>query len=96
LNSMWLALGAFATGGLLGTFFFIGLWWTVKTRLANRAPVLWFAGSLMVRTSLILAGFYLISAEGWQGLTPCVLGFFTARLTIVRCTTLPLNTNRAS
>jgi F1F0 ATPase subunit 2 len=95
LNSMWLALGAFATGGLLGAFFFIGLWWTVKTRLANRTPVPWFAGSLILRTSLILAGFYLISAEGWQGFMPCALGFFTARVTIVRCTIPPLNTNRA-
>ena len=57
--------------------------------------MLWFAGSLMLRTSLILAGFYLISAEGWQGLTMCVLGFFMARLVTMRCTTPALNTNRA-
>ena len=95
MNSTRLALGAFATGGLLGAFFFVGLWWTVKTAFANRSPVLWLAGSSMLRTSLILAGFYLISAEGWQGLTLCVLGFFTARLAIMRCTTPALNANRA-
>ena len=95
MNSTRLALGAFATGGVLGALFFVGLWWTVKTGFVSRTPMLWFAGSLMLRTSLILAGFYLISAEGWQGLTLCVFGFFSARLVIMRCTTPALNTNRA-
>jgi F1F0 ATPase subunit 2 len=95
MTSTWLALGAFATGGLLGVVFFAGLWWTVQTGFANRSPALWFAGSLILRSSLILAGFYQISAEGRQAFILCVLGFFTARVAVMRRATPPLNTNRA-
>jgi F1F0 ATPase subunit 2 len=95
LNSAKLALAAFATGGLLGAAFFVGLWWTVEKGLASRNHALWFAGSLMLRASLVLAGFYLFSANGWQGLTLCVLGFLTARAAVMRCTTPPLNSSRA-
>ncbi len=95
MNSTKLALAAFATGGLLGAVFFAGLWWTVKKGLATKNPALWFAGSLVLRMGLILAGFYLISTDGWQGLTLCVLGFLTSRAVVMRCTPAPLNTHRA-
>jgi F1F0 ATPase subunit 2 len=93
LNATKLALSAFAMGGMLGAVFFGGLWWTVKKALAKPNPAPWFAGSLTLRTSLILAGLYLISADGWQGLTLCVLGFLAARAAVMRCTAL--NTNHA-
>ncbi len=46
-------------GLLLGGFFFGGLWWTVRKGASSRRSALWFFGSFALRTSLVLAGFYL-------------------------------------
>ena len=54
---------AFVAGTLLGAFFFGGLWWTVQKGMTSEAPALWFLGSLLLRTGLILAGFYFVVAE---------------------------------
>ena len=49
---------AFVTGLLLGAFFFAGLWWTVQKGMTSEMPALWFVGSLLLRTGVIVAGFY--------------------------------------
>jgi uncharacterized membrane protein len=36
--------------------------------------------------SLILVGFYVIAAEGWQALALCLLGFLSARVAVTRFT----------
>jgi F1F0 ATPase subunit 2 len=60
---------------LLGAIFFGGLWWTVrKSRFVPR-PALWFLGSLLLRMSITLAGFYLVSDGHWERLLACLLGF---------------------
>ena len=43
-------------GVLLGVLFFGGLWWTVQRGLVSRRPALWFVGSFLLRTSVVLAG----------------------------------------
>jgi len=75
---------AFFAGALLGVLFFGGLWWTVQKGVASERPALWFFGSLLLRTSLILAGFYFISQGHWSRLAMCLLGFLIARLIVVR------------
>ncbi len=67
-------------GLLLGTLFFGGLWWTVRKGLASKRPALWFGGSLLLRTGIVLAGFHFVSAGHWERLVACVLGFVLARL----------------
>ena len=52
---------AFSTGTLLGVFFFGGLWWTVHKGVMSDRPALWFLGSLVLRISLTLAGFYVVA-----------------------------------
>ena len=59
---------AFLAGALLGVFFFGGLWWTVQKGVTSETPALWFLGSLLLRTGLILAGFYLASQGHWSRL----------------------------
>ena len=49
---------ALVTGVLLGAMFFGGLWWTVQKGVASTRSALWFFGSLWLRTSMALAGFY--------------------------------------
>ena len=56
---IWL-LAALA-GLLLGIFFFGGLWWTIQKGLSSNHPGLWFFGSLIVRTGVVLIGFYLVA-----------------------------------
>lgn len=72
-------IGACAAGGLLGLFFFGGLWWTVRKGTRARWAALWFSGSLLVRSAVVLAGFYLVSAWQWPRLLACVAGFAVAR-----------------
>ncbi len=44
-------------GVALGTFFFGGLWWTIRKAIASEQPAIWFFGSLLLRMSVALAGF---------------------------------------
>ena len=71
-------------GALLGTFFFGGLWWTVQKGVVSDRPALWFLGSLLLRTGLILAGFYFVAQGHWSRLVACLVGFLVARIIVVR------------
>ena len=75
---------ALLAGALLGAFFFGGLWWTVQKGVTSESPALWFLGSLLLRTSLILAGFYFVSQGHWSRLVACLLGFLIARVIVVK------------
>ena len=79
------ALGlAFLAGALLGAFFFGGLWWTVQKGMTSERPALWFLGSLLLRTGVILAGFYFVSQGHWSRLGVCLLGFVVVRVIVVK------------
>ena len=82
-DTLSLAL-AFATGVLLGAIFFGGLWWTVRKGLSSTQPALWFLGSLLLRTSLVLTGFYFVARGRWERVLACLLGFVAARLIATR------------
>jgi F1F0 ATPase subunit 2 len=70
------------TGALLGALFYGGLWLTVCRGLSSGRPALWFLGSLLLRTGLTLAGFYLVSRAHGERLPPCALGFLVASVTV--------------
>jgi F1F0 ATPase subunit 2 len=71
-------------GVLLGVLFFGGLWWTVQRGLASRRPALWFVGSFLLRTSVVLAGMYVVSGGRWEALLACLVGFVVARVIVTR------------
>ena len=75
---------AFVVGALLGAFFFGGLWWTIQKGVTSARPALWFLGSLLLRTSVILAGFYFVAQGHWSRLLACLVGFLIARGIVVR------------
>jgi F1F0 ATPase subunit 2 len=79
---------ALAAGFFLGAFFFGSLWWTVIRGVSSPRPALWFLGSLLLRMSITLAGFYVFGREEWQRWLLCLLGFVLARL-IVKWLTRP-------
>ena len=86
MNETLILVLALATGVLLGAIFFGGLWWTVQTGVSSKRPALWFFGSLLLRTSIALAGFYFIARGHWERLLVCLLGFVMARLIVMRIT----------
>jgi F1F0 ATPase subunit 2 len=77
---------AWAAGGLLGALFFGGLWWTVRKSVASGRPALWFLGSLLVRMSVTLLGFYCVASGDWHRLLLCLFGFVMARGVVERLT----------
>ena len=77
---------AVVAGMALGGVFFGGLWWTVKRGMASRAPALWFGGSMLVRTALVLAGFYVIGVHHWGRMVLGLAGFGLARLVVMGLT----------
>jgi F1F0 ATPase subunit 2 len=89
MNEVFRLISALGAGLLLGAFFFGGLWWTVQKGLSARRPALWFLGSMMLRTGIAIAGFYLASGGHWERLLMCLLGFFIMRHVVTRLTRLP-------
>jgi F1F0 ATPase subunit 2 len=69
-------------GIFLGAIFFGGLWWTIRKGLASNQPALWFFVSLLLRTSIVLAGFLVLARGHWQRLVAGLLGFVMARLMV--------------
>ena len=80
---------AFGAGLLLGAFYFGGLWWTVRKGVASARPALWFSGSMLLRISITLAGFYVVGHAHGERLVACLLGFIAARALVVRLTRSP-------
>jgi F1F0 ATPase subunit 2 len=89
-DNLTLALALALAAGLgLGAIFFGGLWWTVRKGVSSTRPALWFVGSLLLRTSITLAGFYLVGRGHWEWLLACLLGFVIARVVVTRLTVPP-------
>jgi len=77
---------ALVAGVLLGAMFFGGLWWTVCKGVSSQRPAIWFFGSLLLRMSIALSGFYFVSGGHWDRLLACLLGFVIARFIVTRLT----------
>jgi F1F0 ATPase subunit 2 len=77
---------ALLTGAALGVVFFGGLWWTVHRGVTSAHPARWFMLSLLVRVAVVLGGIYLVTDGQWQRLLACMLGFWLARVVVVRLT----------
>ncbi len=88
MNEILSLVPALVAGMSLGAMFFGGLWWTVRKGLSSTRPARWFFGSLLLRTCLTLAGFYVVSGGHWEKLLVCLLGFTIARPIVTRLTRL--------
>lgn len=82
----FLLLLALLEGALLGMFFFAGLWWTVRKIESSKQVALLFLASMLLRTSVVLVGFYFILGDNWQRLLAGLLGFIIARIIVTRLT----------
>ena len=80
-----LKIGCAVLGGIaLAAFFFIGLWWTVRRGVVSRQPALLFLCSMLLRTLVVVAGFYYLSLGDWRNLAGSLVGFVLARFVITR------------
>jgi F1F0 ATPase subunit 2 len=86
---------ALAAGLLLGAFFFGGLWWTVIRGVSSPRAAFWFFGSVMLRMSVTLAGFYFVGRENWERWLLCLLGFVLARLVVKWLTRPPVENHNS-
>lgn len=86
--SLLLSLLPFLLSGLagigLGVIFFGGLWWTLRRGLASPRPLLWLGTSLLLRSGIVLFGFYAVGHGQWQRMMACLLGFILVRLIALR------------
>jgi F1F0 ATPase subunit 2 len=76
--SLWLLM-SFAAGIVLGVIHFKGLWVTLRRLPGLRRPFRALIGSFLVRTSLVMSGFYLVMNEGMEQLAAALAGFILAR-----------------
>jgi F1F0 ATPase subunit 2 len=75
---------ALSAGALLGVLFFGGLWWTVRRGIVSANPALFFLGSLLLRTVVVVAGLYFVSRGDWRRLVASLAGFLLARVLVGR------------
>lgn len=77
-------LPAFAAGAGLGVLFFYGLWITIKNIAQVRNPALRMLGSMLLRLSVVLIGFYGVGYyTGLTGVLAAASGFMLARSLLV-------------
>ena len=81
---LWTLASALIAGIFLGAFFFGGLWWTVRKGMTSERVALWFFGSMLLRTGVVMLGFYFVMGDSWQRLLAGLLGFVLARLIVTR------------
>jgi F1F0 ATPase subunit 2 len=75
---LWL-LKSGAMGLLLGLVFFGGLWWTIQRMVSSPHPAILFSSSLLLRTVVVLGGFYFASQRDWRRMVACLVGFVVSR-----------------
>jgi F1F0 ATPase subunit 2 len=97
-DAMWIAL-SLASGLALGAFFFGGLWWTVSRLPVFDRPALMMVCSLLLRTVVTVAGFFLVSSGHGLRLLACLAGFALVRLVsrwTARVDSLPARKERSA
>lgn len=82
MNEFLHLLFALLEGALLGVFFFAGLWWTVRKLDSAKHVAFLFLGSMILRTGIVVLGFYFVLGDNWQHLVAGLLGFVIARMFI--------------
>ena len=81
-TASWLVL-SFVTGALLGAFYFAGLWLTVRRLPTITSPALWLVASFVIRTAVVLTGFFVVASGQWERVVATVVGFLVARAIVI-------------
>jgi len=89
MNETMILAGSLLVGLMLGAFFFGGLWWTIQMRSPSQWSGLLFSGSFLLRMTVAVTGFFLVSRGDWRRLLACLTGFLLARIAVTRLIRLP-------
>ena len=80
----WQIAASFIAGGLIGAFYFGGLWLTVKRIPASGNPHLLLVSSFFLRMAVTLTAFYALISWGWQAMAAALLGVLLIRQVLIR------------
>jgi F1F0 ATPase subunit 2 len=84
-GSLLTIFAAAAAGALLGLLFFQGLWITIRNLQSVRHPAILMLGSMLLRFSALLGGFYLLARYGdWSHLLAAAAGLTLVRILLLR------------
>ena len=75
---------SFSVGMALGAFYFLSLWKTLQKISDAKNPGFLLVGSYILRTSVVIVGFYLIMGGHWQRVVVALLGFVLMRMILTR------------
>ena len=85
MNSSGMQLCVSAVAGLLlGSFYFGGLWLTVRKLPGFGNPGILILGSFVVRLLVTMCGMYLVMDGKWERLVTCLAGFLLMRIVLTR------------
>ncbi|MCW9705850.1 ATP synthase subunit I [Fodinibius salsisoli] len=91
MDTSYYILISLIAGLLLGTIYFMGLWYTVKKITGKGRPYLLVFCSFVIRISLVLFGFYLLVLLHWSYLILAFLTFLLTRQMIIHKIGKPAN-----
>lgn len=80
---------ALLAGAALGLVYFGGLWYTVQTMNRVKQQALLFMGSFLMRTMIVLAGFYFVADGHIARLAASLVGFLITRQIIIKRAAAP-------
>jgi F1F0 ATPase subunit 2 len=84
-NNLWLSgLYSLLVGGVLGAFYFTGLWLTVRRLDSTPYIGILLLCSMLLRISVVMLGFYLLLDKNWHSILLALLGFILVRLFAIR------------
>ena len=89
MNETLTVVSMLVAGSGLGLIFFGGLWWTIRRGVSSTQPALWFSGSLILRTGIVMTGFYFACGGDYERLLLCLLGLIMAGLAVMWFTRQP-------
>ena len=85
MDSTPLALALSALAGIvLGSLYFGGLWLTITRMRTTKSPGFFLVLSFILRTVLVIGGFYLITDGKLERLAVAMLAFFVTRFVFIR------------
>ena len=71
-------------GGIIGLFYFGGLWLTLNKLTGSRQWGLWLGTSFLLRTTMTVAAFWLLAGDDWQGILALATGFTIVRFISIK------------
>jgi len=92
-NTLAITFSSIAGLGL-GVLFYGGLYLTVTRGLSSQHPALWFFTSFVLRTAVVLTGFYFINDGHWPRLVSCLAGFIIIRFAFPLWKKMPLTSDK--